>query len=176
MESMTYQTDAKPEEGRGAAMSREIPLSKGLFAIVDAADFEWLSRFKWCAHEVSGRHYAVGRDGKRMRRMGAMIAKPGPGEVVDFRSGDTLDHRRSNLRVCSRADAQRNRQGWPEAASHHKGVFAGHKDRWVAKIRFEGVLHHLGSFASADDAAIAYDVAAKKFFGEFARLNFPPTP
>lgn len=49
---------------------------------------------------------------------------------------------------------------------HHKG-----KSRWSATAKNNGKQVHLGTFHNPIDAAIAYNWAALKFYGSFARLN-----
>lgn len=89
---------------------------------------------------------------------------------VDHVNGDRLDNRRSNLRLCTRKEnacnvASRSRSGF-------KGVVRERR-KWRAVIQFDGQVHQLGRFSAPEDAARAYDVAAKKYHGVFAKLNFP---
>lgn len=59
---------------------------------------------------------------------------------------------------------------------NNKSGFRGvHKDdyKWRAQIKSNGKVIYLGGFDSPEDAASAYDAAAKVYFGERARLNFP---
>lgn len=98
-----------------------------------------------------------------------------PGLVCDHRNGNPLDCRRHNLRWASPGGNATNRrkQSRP-ATSMFKGVsWNKEHERWVAQIRHLGVQKHLGYFCAEDDAARAYDAAARSRFGEFARLNFP---
>ena len=60
------------------------------------------------------------------------------------------------------------------SASKYKGVsFDKHGNKWIVSISRDGIRHKVGRFKTEKDAAIAYDNAAKKYFGEFAYLNFP---
>lgn len=149
-----------------------IPLSRGLFATVDASDFEMLSHFTWCVSGSGG--YAARTTRVRGKKIGVamhrMVALPGPDQDVDHINGDRLDNRRCNLRVCSHAENQRNRRTPSHNTSGFRGVAWHKKDRkWQATAGDR----HIGQFASAIEAALAYDRVARELHGEFARLNFP---
>lgn len=89
------------------------------------------------------------------------------GRVVDHISGDRLDNRRENLRLCSIGNNVRNnvRRG---GRFPYKGIYA-HGKKFGAQIG----RRKLGTFPSVIDAAEAYDRAALQIYGEFANLNFP---
>jgi hypothetical protein len=94
------------------------------------------------------------------------------GLVVDHINGDTHDCRKYNLRVCSVKENIRNSK--PQGGtSNYKGVsYDKSRDKWSASIKVDRKSIHLGRFSGEEDAAKAYDSAAKEYFGEFARLNF----
>lgn len=96
------------------------------------------------------------------------------GLVVDHINGDPLDNRRYNLRVCSVKENIRNSKP-QEGTSKYKGV-SWDKDRnkWSAGIKVDKKAISLGRFDEEDEAAKAYDAAALKYFGEYARLNLTP--
>ena len=76
-----------------------------------------------------------------------------------------------NLRKSTRRQNMTNRNGW--AKSGFKGVYPNKRGKpWNAKIRVNGEDINLGNFYVAEDAAKAYDIAAIKANGEFAKLNF----
>lgn len=84
---------------------KEIPLSQGKVALVDDADYEWLSQWKWCIK--SARYgYAVRYDAskKRFLFMQREIMRPAARLEVAFVNGNNLDNRRSNLRVGTRLE------------------------------------------------------------------------
>lgn len=149
---------------------KKIPLTQGFEAIVDDEDYESLSRFKWYALKFRKYIYATRnpRSGRiYMHRV--IMGEPSLLEV-DHINGDGLNNLRSNLRYATRSENQRNR-GVPENnTTGYKGVHRL-KNRWVARIYVNGQRLHLGNFQNLEDAGRAYDSAAKRYFGEFARIN-----
>lgn len=120
-----------------------------------------------------GYHYlAAGKGDVLLHRL---IAGAGKGECVDHIDGDTLNNRRANLRVCSHAENMRNRRKSSSSRSAYKGVSRqSGMDAWVARIGgYKTGRTYLGTFREERDAALAYDAAAIKLYGDFARLNFP---
>jgi hypothetical protein len=102
--------------------------------------------------------------------MGAM-----PGQLVDHINGNGLDCRRENLRLCTAKENAHNRKPWAKAKiSKFKGVTRYHPRRpgWDAQICSDGKVLYLGHFATEEEAARAYDSAARDAFGDFALLNF----
>ena len=163
---------------------RRIPLTQGYESIVDDEDYDFLCQFKWRVHIKKGETpYArahvgpVGNRHERQELMHRLILGLGPGELGDHKNGYGLDNRRENLRRCTptqNAIACKDRT----AAEGLRGV-QRRTDRpngtklWKAHIRVDGRLRGLGYFATAVEAACAYDIAASAHFGEFAQLNFP---
>jgi len=148
---------------------KKMPLTQGKFALVDDADYEWLSRWKWHAHEDHGNWYA-----ERWRvRMHNEILPPPAGLEVDHKNHDGLDNRRINLRLGTHAQNGANRLPNKNHSSIFKGVTRrGGRGKWQAAIRVNGQRTHLGQFGDEQQAARAYDAAALAAFGEFARTNF----
>jgi len=162
---------------------KKIPLTQGQYAIVDDDDFAWLSLRKWCAaRAVNGVFYAVRRvwwpGGKRRQRtvyMHVLIARVmGPvADQVDHQDGNTLNNRRSNLRPATQSQNLRNRKKQIKTTSRFKGVYWHKAERkWMARIMVNKKRLFLGQFSDEVQAALAYDEAARKHFGEFAKLNF----
>lgn len=151
---------------------RLIPLTQEQNAIVDAADFEWLSQYNWQAmwSPTTKSYYASRSYGGSMHR-DILKCKPGEG---DHKNHNTLDNRRSNLRRCTISQNSLHTKTPTTNTSGFKGVtFRKERSKWRARIRINGKLTHLGLFDSPEEAALVYDMAAKKFHKEFAFLNFP---
>jgi len=100
-----------------------------------------------------------------------LIMNGGVGTVTDHINGDRADNRKANLRVCSQAQNARNARLSRRSSSGYKGVSWDCRGRWLARIRVDGELKHLGRFDCKIEAAKVYNVAAVKYFGEFAKLN-----
>jgi hypothetical protein len=153
---------------------KTIELSQGKVAIVDDQDYEWLSQWKW--YYCKG--YAVRkapREKKRERviQMHREILKTPVGMETDHINHNTIDNRRENLRACSHTQNQGNSKIRIDNTSGFKGVsFSKLSKKWCSTIRYGKFRKNLGLYDRPEDAAIAYDRAAKEYFGEFARLNF----
>jgi hypothetical protein len=153
---------------------KQIQLTKGLVALVDDEDYERLSSFKWKAHH----RYAarnVRRNGKFLTiMMHREILKAPSGMDVDHINGDRLDNRRSNLRLATRSQNTRNRKGNKNSISGYKGVgWHARCRKWQAAIKTDDKQLYLGLFDAPEDAARAYDAAARNLHGPFAKVNFP---
>lgn len=161
-------TELEPPPVDGA---RWIQLAGGHFALVDEADFEWVNAHAWSL--VGG--YARGViDGRHMSMHVLIFGSP----FVDHGNGDRLDNRRDNLRAATLAQNAYNRARPSTNTSGYKGAHfrkrAAYQQRpWEAHIKVDGRMRYLGNFPSAEEAARAYDAAARQHFGAFARLNFP---
>jgi len=159
-----------------------VTLTKGHVAIIDAVDAERVGRYNWCADVRDGKVYAVSRadlprgDGKLIRMhcflLGLRNGKRAK-VVADHRNGNGLDNRRSNLRVATYQENSWNARGKGNKHGFIGVVWHARDRRWKANIRYNYRRRGLGTFYSAEDAARAYDRAALKLHGKFARLNFP---
>ena len=153
---------------------KEIPLTRGLVALVDDEDYETLCRFKWHAHKTG---YALRKVKSPINGLWTRVSMHreilkmpfGDGRDVDHIDGNRRNNTRSNLRVCSRSENQQNRGANSNNTSGYKGVFwkEDHK-KWGACINRNYKRKHLGYFSSAKEAHDAYCRAANELHGEFA--------
>ena len=155
---------------------RYIKLTKGKYATVDAADYEWLAKYKWYAsgERGSNRFYAYRSDHGKAITMHREIMKPPPGKVVDHINGDGIYNRRCNMRNCKQLqNSQNTRRRVKEGKkSKYRGVFP-RGSKWQAAFQYDGKSYYLGLFDSEVEAAMARDRKAIETAGEYAMLNFP---
>jgi len=158
---------------------RRIYLGEGEWTIVEPEDYYRLSHFKWCIKGNGKKFYVVGsvKNGPGRTKLLSLhreIMEAPVGLLVDHRNGDTLDNRRANLRLATSSQNMQNVQKKKNTSSRFIGVsFIKSSGRWAAQIRAKGKDRWLGTFDFEIDAAHAYDTAARKYYGDFARLNFP---
>lgn len=149
----------------------------GIGVLVDAEDVERLGAMRWSPIKFGGAYYAVTRKGTSpgglvSTFMHRLIMDAQPDELIDHANGDGLDNRKANLRRCTRSQNAANALSHRNSSSRFKGVsWAKSKKRWQATITVDYRSIFLGRYVIEEDAARAYDDAAVRYFGEFARLN-----
>lgn len=153
-------------------MAKNIQLPNGRLAIVDDEDYERLMLRGW--------FYSGGYAARKIRKglkiteekMHRVIVGAPDGLEVDHINGNKLDNRRCNLRVCTHEQNMANRRKHHNNTSGYTGVVWIKDQRcWRAEIKVGGQKKYLGRFENAEDAARAYDEAALRFKGEFAKTN-----
>ena len=167
----------------------KIKLSRGHFAIVDDEDYERLNKRKWYANGHFGRPtYAISStkiNGKQtlLRMHRVLLGLVDSKLYGEHKNGNGLDNRKSNLRIATSSQNQANRGLPKNNTSGYKGVQynptfragscnnKGESKPWEAMIRVRGKLKLLGMYFNKEKAALAYDRAAIKYFGKFAKLN-----
>jgi hypothetical protein len=156
---------------------KHVPLTRGYVALVDDADYERVMQFKWSALvQRDGRLVYAKRDGPRPERKSIRLHRfilDAPDKVqVDHRDGDGLNCQRNNLRLATRRENSRNVRKHSDNPARFKGVYWDkHRNKWYARIYVDGVQKSLGYFQTEELAAEAYDAAAARFFGSFAKTN-----
>lgn len=161
-----------------------VHLSRGAFAVIDAADVDLVRQYNWFAQRSREESslYAVrnlSEPGKQ-QKLEHLLLPPPSGMLVDHKNGQTLDNRRFNLRLCTVLENARNssvRRGKIHAPQY-KGVTQNKNGGkpWMVnigvKLNARKTMLYVGIFDTEVEAALAYDTAAKLLHGEFARLNF----
>lgn len=156
---------------------KSIPLTQGQFAKVDDEDFEYVNQFKWYAwfNKDTQSYYARRNDRKgNIRNMHRFIMDTPVDLQCDHINHDTLDNTRKNLRNCTPSQNRMNVHIKRSNTSGYKGV-SKDKKAWKAQLDKDGKSVFRKNFPTPEEAARAYDEAAKKHHGEFAFLNFPQT-
>lgn len=141
-----------------------IQLTQGKIAIIDPEDFELVDEYIW---HTDRRGYA--RSGKNIK-IHRLIMGVREGFEIDHVNRDGLDNRRSNLRWATLSQNRAN-TGRAAGVCGYRGVRRD-KKKFMAQIGINGKSTSLGNFATAEEAAKAYDTKAIELFGEFAQLNF----
>ncbi len=154
-----------------------IQLTQGKKAIVDAEDLAELSQYNWQFHKKGYAYTTIylGKIGDKYRgttiKMHRLLTSCPVDKQVDHKNGNGLDNRKSNLRICTATQNSYNRKVHKNNKSGYKGVGTQKNDYYV-EIGFKGKRIYLGRYKDPVEAAKVYDKAAKKYHGEFARLNF----
>lgn len=162
---------------------KTIALTRGYSALVDDADYELVACFKWHANIKYRRDgsvytvYAMRVYGTRKEKKVAMMHRfilglSDPKIKADHWNHNGLDNQRSNLRICTQGQNQGNTRMRVSNTSGFKGVsWHALAKKWTVSLGANGNRKYIGLFASKEEAARAYNVAATKLFGEFAVLN-----
>ena len=158
---------------------KEIPLTRGMTAIVDDEDFDMVSKYKW--HVCTGDHrdktyYAATNiyfdSGKRYVRMHRMIIGATPDVEVDHKNNNGLDNTRKNLRLATDTEQCCNKNTYKNNTTGHKGVSVRSNGvGYQAQIQLNKKLHYLGRFDTPEEAYAVYCKAAKEMHGEFANTG-----
>jgi hypothetical protein len=153
------------------------------FVIVDDDDFDLVSKYKWHLQrgETHNTYYVYMNNiynkhpdfHQKCIPIHRLILGVNDRRLdVDHIDQNGLNNQRSNIRISTRTQNQRNRRLQKNNTSGYKGVsWRSDRRRWKANIKFEGKLLHLGLFTCPQAAARAYNNAAIKYFGDFAKLN-----
>lgn len=150
-----------------------IVLTKNKSTIVDDDVYEWASKLKWCFNN----NYAV-RSSNRIHGkqfqiyLHKEIMNAPKGIQVDHINGDKLDNRKENLRLCTIQENSRNYSLPRHNTSGYKGIsWLKRINKWQAQISINNKIVYIGVYFNKEDAAKAYNEAAIKYHGDFAKLN-----
>ena len=142
--------------------SKEVARAK-----IDLEDVKKCKERKWCMND---QQYVLSNAGEKRVKLHHFVF--GNDMEVDHINRDTLDNRKENLRYCTRSQNHCNKRIQNNNTSGYKGVvFAKHVKKWKARVYDKGRQICVGHFDTKKEAALAYNEAAIKYYGEFARIN-----
>ncbi len=153
------------------ARARQIILTNGMIAYVDAADYEEISRYTWC---LASGGYAARSENHKWIFMHRQIMNPPEGMFVDHIKGNRLDNTCARLHVCTLSENAQNRPKRANATSRYRGVsYSKKREEWVVALPREANQKFVGAYDDELEAARAYDRAAVLYLNDDAKLNFP---
>lgn len=166
---------------------KHIELSRGLFAIVDDADFEYINQWKWfaksngkfkngfyAARSVHFKNEQGKNSGRTVFMHRVILGIDGVSHKIheaDHVNHNGLDNRKCNLRLADRSKNCSNKRKKENTVTAFKGVSVQKNGRFNAHIKHKQKNISIGSFDTPVQAAMAYDLKAKELFGEFANTN-----
>lgn len=140
-------------------------------AIIDDIDYErlkTLNSMTWSVVKKRGKIYFNKKftvNGKKWCvELHRWIMGEPTGKYIDHISGDTLDNRRKNLRICTNSANLRNGSIRTNNTSGKTGVSKARSGKWVAEIKVKYKKKFLGTFEKFDDAVTAREKAEKKYW------------
>lgn len=152
-----------------------VQLTKGFVATVSDQDFSRVQEFKWTAIVAKHTVYAYRQYQNRSIYLHRFIKSARPGEEVDHRDGNGLNNCRRNLRIASHqqnAFARWHNTKKKKRTSQFRGVsFCWATGKWRARLIKNYCEVWLGRFDSQQEAAHAYNIAARHYFKSFASPN-----
>jgi len=149
----------------------------GIDVLIDKDDLiRVIESGPWRAHQGSKNQYFVHTTARPQHKnilLHRFIASAPNGLEVDHINGNTLDNRKSNLRICTHLENIRNSKKRINSKTSFKGITRAHSksERWCANICVNGKNMHLGTYSTKEKAHEAYSVAALIMFGEYARTK-----
>lgn len=144
--------------------TKGIQLTQGKVALVDADDLEYLNQWYAVHNYWSGSNYCA----IRMHRI--VMNLNDKSKLVDHIDHNGLNNTKDNLRIATRFQNSSNRRSVKNSTSQYLGVSSAF-NKWKSEIYKNKKKFYLGLFESEEDAALAYNNAAKIIHGEFANLN-----
>lgn len=139
--------------------------------LIDDEDWTLVSNHNWCVRKIHKTFYAFTTTRKPFS-MHRLILGAKKGEIVDHIDRNGLNNQRTNIRICNTSKNAVNALYPKRTTTNYRGVWKNEKkNRWHSRIRTSEGRLYLGSFLTAEEAAIAYNKAALKYHGDFAILN-----
>ena len=164
----------------GVKLAKEIELQNGMKAIVDDEDYERVNQYNWvCTKkdtsiEVHSRFKMPGEKRTKLHTLSKIILNhhPEKGKCIWHKNRNFYDFRKENLLIIDQEKVLHLSRGKRKGTSKYKGVsYSKRRKEWVTQVRFKGELVYCGYFKNEEEAALAYNEYARKYFGELCYLN-----
>lgn len=151
--------------------------AENVWVVIDLEDLEKVVNFPytWCAkyNHTNDEYYAVANVYHSTLQQTRPIflhqfLMNANGKNVDHKNNNTLDNRKSNLRVVEAHNNSKNRKG------RNKNNTSGYRNvslingKWVVQLQIDGKNKRLGSFDDVHKAGKFAEEMRKKYYGEFA--------
>ncbi len=137
-------------------------------AIIDTEDIPKVENIKWAYHARDNR----ARNARLRIEMSRLIMGAGPGTVVDHINGNSLDNRKSNLRICTQAENSLNKRYQGRGTSRFRGVYWSEKRaKWIVQVWLNKKRKYIGQFNSLKDAIASRRSAERFYYGQYAHRN-----
>lgn len=144
-----------------------LKLIRDKIVLVDKDDFLKYGKYKWTFDKYAVRFVK----GKKVYLHRLIMDCPKNMEV-DHINGNELDCRKNNMRICTHAENSRNIKLRTDNTSGYKGVsWYKNYDKWLVRVFLNNKKIHIGYFENKNEAVTAYNEAAIKYHGRFARIN-----
>ena len=142
--------------------------------VFDIEDYSEIKNYKWLVNRFRGsktysNYYIISSKGKFLHRI---LLKEPKGKTIDHIDGDSMNNRKSNLRICTIRENSKNNKIHKYNKSGHKGVlwyYYRNVNKWMAYICIDNKRTTLGYFEDYDEACKVREDAEKELFGEFNR-------
>jgi hypothetical protein len=162
---------------------KEIRYGMDTVVLVDDEDYDRVKNGPYYVHKrppygvfksVSAHFCRFGNSKRCHMELSRILMNCPDDMVVDHINGNRFDNRKKNLRICTQKQNMQNMRTTKQKVGL-KGVRTWGNGKFGAKIVVNGKPLWLGTFNTSKEAALAYDAAARKHFGEFACTNYPPS-
>lgn len=144
----------------------------GVIFEIDDDDYEKIKTYRWHALKHPNGFYIQTTINRKTIRLHRFLMDFPPGMDIDHIDGNTLNNKKCNLRICSRARNCQNSKTCSRNTSGHRGVYwDSSRNKWRVQIQCLNKTERVGRFLNITDAIDAYTKRAKELFGEYYKME-----